>query len=96
MNIHKIVKASKKIQLAALLLLITVLCYGQAGQIVSDSIQSKSLAETITHENPVRQIAIYLPRVIRHQQDDILFYICCMELATTRKNSLAILYKIVI
>lgn len=61
MNIHKIGETGKKIQLVTLLLLITVLCCSQPGQIISDSIQSKSLAKTITHENPVRQIAIYLP-----------------------------------
>ncbi len=61
MNLTKIVNTSRKIQLSAFLLLTTLLCYSQTGQIVSDSIQSKSLAHTITQENPVRQLAIYLP-----------------------------------
>jgi enterochelin esterase-like enzyme len=36
-------------------------CFGQSGRIVADSIESKSIAHTITKENPTRQLAVYLP-----------------------------------
>lgn len=33
----------------------------QSGIIISDSIKSFALSNTVTHENPVRQLAVYLP-----------------------------------
>jgi S-formylglutathione hydrolase FrmB len=36
-------------------------CFGQSGRIVADSIESKSIANTITKENPTRKLSIYLP-----------------------------------
>jgi S-formylglutathione hydrolase FrmB len=62
MKKSKIPISGKKSQIAVFLLLTTVMCYSQSGQIVLDSIQSKFLAQTITQENPNRQLAIYLPR----------------------------------
>lgn len=61
MNISEFSKTGKKLTLSSILVLISVFCYCQTGQIVSDSIQSNSLAQTITRENPLRQVAIYLP-----------------------------------
>lgn len=58
---YKTVKSGKKIQVSVFLFLTALMCYSQRGQIVLDSTQSKSLTQTITQENPVRQMAIYLP-----------------------------------
>jgi enterochelin esterase-like enzyme len=50
-----------KIQFLAYFLVSGSICFGQSGQIILDSIQSKSIANTITKENPTREFAIYLP-----------------------------------
>ena len=53
--------AFKKLQLVILLVLINALCLGQKGEVILDSINSKSIGQTITQEDPVRKVAIYLP-----------------------------------
>ena len=55
------VRVFKKFQLVILLALINALCFGQKSEVILDSINSKSIGKTITQEDPVRKIAIYLP-----------------------------------
>jgi S-formylglutathione hydrolase FrmB len=50
-----------KTQFLAYFILSGAICFGQSGRIISDSVQSKSIANTITKENPSRKLAIYLP-----------------------------------
>ncbi|QOI96495.1 MAG: esterase family protein [Flammeovirgaceae bacterium] len=54
-------RSFSKILLAAFLLQVSTTCYCQKGQLIRDSIVSKSLANTLTGENAVRQVAVYLP-----------------------------------
>lgn len=43
------------------LLLTATIGRSQSGKLISDSIKSQAITNTVTHENPVRQLAIYLP-----------------------------------
>lgn len=42
-------------------LLVSSIGRSQSGIIISDSIKSEAIANTVTHENPMRQLAVYLP-----------------------------------
>jgi enterochelin esterase-like enzyme len=50
-----------KTKFLSILLLLTVIGYSQKSQIILDSLNSKSIANTVTKENSVRKIAVYLP-----------------------------------